>query len=294
MRTLSDYFGGIFPGKVRKIAVNAGLGCPNRDGTKGTRGCVYCNNAAFNPSYAFSGGSITEQLNAGIRFNERKGPVWGYLAYFQAFSNTYGPTDKLIALYEEALAVPGVKGLVLATRPDCLQTGLLDWFGQRFGNNAPEGHPYLLVEIGIESTRDSTLERIGRGHDYACARDAVMELHRRGIAVGAHIILGLPGEDESDWMEHARRLSQLPLSTLKLHQLQVIKGTPLAEAFERGEETPHLFTPEEYAATLRRFIDILGDGIALDRFVSETPYDLLIAPRWGLKPSEFSALIPEP
>lgn len=287
----SEYFSSLFGGRVRKIAVNAGLGCPNRDGTLGTRGCIYCSNAAFNPAYAFKAhGSIAEQIEKGKRFSAGKGATAGYLPYFQSFSNTYGPTDRLIALYEEALACPDVLGLVIATRPDCLAADLLDWFERRFGRKAPEGHPYLLVELGVESTKDSTLEAIGRGHLWECAKNAILELDRRGIDVGAHLILGLPGEGPEDWRRHVRELSALPVKTLKFHQLQVIKGTPLARMYAADPSCVHIFSPQEYADTLRTLFAELRDDIVLDRLVSEAPPSMLIAPRWNLKPDAFAKL----
>ena len=280
-RTIFDFFSEFFPGRVQKIPVNAGLGCPGR--------CAYCNNASFQPSYAR--GSISSQLEAGVRFCSKKAAQGGYLAYFQSFSNTYGPTEKLISLYEEALSFPGIVGLVIATRPDCLQPDLLDWFENRFGRKAPENHPFLLMEIGIESTKDETLEVISRGHDFRCSQDAVRELDSRGILVGAHLILGLPGEGPEDFAEHARRLSELPLSTLKLHQLQIIKGTPLADMYLADMSSIHPFTVEEYSDAVRNFVKELRPDIALDRFVSEAPRDMVLAPSWGLKPSEFASLL---
>ena len=280
-RTISDFFAGFFPGRVQKIPVNAGLGCPGR--------CIYCNNASFQPSYAR--GSISSQLEAGLRFCSKKAALGGYLAYFQSYSNTYGPTEKLISLYEEALSFPGIVGLVIATRPDCLQPDLLDWLELRFGGKAPEDHPFLLMEIGIESTKDETLETIRRGHDFICSQDAVRELDNRGILVGAHLILGLPGEGPEDFALHARRLSELPLSTLKLHQLQIIKGTPLADMYLEDKTLVHPFTADEYADTVRNFVKELRPDIALDRFVSEAPRDMVIAPSWGLKPSEFAEML---
>lgn len=296
MRTVSDYFRGIFPGKVQKIAVNAGLGCPNRDGTIGHGGCIYCNNSSFNPSYA--AGSVSQQLSAGREFFSAKvkDGLHGYLAYFQSFSNTYGPTDRLIALYEEALADPQVVGLVIATRPDCIAPELVDYFASRFTSRhswekeAREGSgdkPFLLVELGIESTLDSTLERINRGHDYAAACRAVNMLAGRGIAVGAHLILGLPGESREDMLGHAVRLGQLPVSTLKLHQLQVVRGTALARQWESDPSSLQLFSAEEYAALLHEFVPLLRPDIALDRLVSECPASLLLAPSWGMKPDVF-------
>lgn len=291
IRSFSDYIASVIPGKVRKISVNAGLGCPNRDGTVGSGGCIFCNNDAFCPRYTQGLHGITEQIEEGIRFTANKGRADSYLVYFQSFSNTYGPTDKLVSLYEEALAFPGVAGLVIATRPDCLADDLLDYFEGRFGRKAPDGHPFLLVELGVESTNDNTLKAINRGHDYACAVAAVNALAERGIAVGAHLILGLPGENEDDWMEHARRISELPITTLKLHQLQIIKGTALERMYADNPGIVSLPTAEEYAASVRRFIAALRDGIYLDRFVSETPRDMVIAPSWGLKPSEFQKLL---
>ena len=291
IRTFSDYIASVIPGKVRKISVNAGLGCPNRDGTVGSGGCIFCNNDAFCPRYTQGIQDITAQIEEGIRFTANKGRADSYLVYFQSYSNTYGETDKLIGLYEEALAYPGVSGLVIATRPDCLAADLLDYFESRFGRKAPAGHPFLLVELGVESTNDSTLKAINRGHDYACAVDAVNALDKLGIAVGVHLILGLPGETEEDWTTHARRISELPVTTLKLHQLQIIKGTALERMYAENPGMVSLPTAEEYAASVRRFVAALRDGIYLDRFVSETPRDMVVAPSWGLKPSEFQKLL---
>lgn len=290
-RTMNDYLNGIFPGRVIKIAVNAGLGCPNRDGTLGRDGCIYCNNQSFNPAYAANdlSGSITAQLAEGVKFNSRKGECYGYLAYFQSYTNTYEPNKRLIELYEEALRFPGVKGLVIATRPDCIKPDLADWFEQRFGRKAPAGHPHLLVEIGIESTLDRTLQLINRHHTYQCAVDCINDLNERGIDTGAHIILGLPGETEQDWMTHADRISALPIKTLKLHQLQVVKGTALASMYEK--EPFKLFTAQEYAQVVRDFIKTARKDIYYDRFVSETPQSLLIAPAWGIKPQIFNQML---
>ena len=292
-RTMNDYLSKVFPGRVIKIAVNAGLGCPNRDGTLGHDGCIYCNNLSFNPAYAANdlSGSITAQLEKGILFNSRKGECYGYLAYFQSYTNTYGPTDRLIKLYEEALKYPDVKGLVIATRPDCIKPDLADWFEKRFGKQAPYGHPHLLVEIGIESTNDRTLELINRHHTYQCAVDCINDLNERGIDTGAHLILGLPGETEQDYMTHAERVSALPIKTLKLHQLQVVKGTRLAQMYQDNPSQIKLFTAQEYAETVARFIRTARKDLYYDRFVSETPPSMLIAPAWGLKPQAFNLLL---
>lgn len=286
---ISDYFASVFGAKVQKIAVDAGLGCPNRDGTVGSGGCIFCNNDAFCPGYARGcTKSITQQLADGLEFFRRKGGDAVYLAYFQTYSNTYGDTQKLIALYEEALAFPGVKGLVLATRPDCLKEDLMDWFQERFGNKAAAGHPHLLVEIGVESTKDSTLEAINRGHSFSCAQNAIRELDARGIDCGVHIILGLPGEGHDDFIMHAGRISALPVKTIKLHHLQVVANTALERMYREGEVELELFSPESYAAQVRAFLGELRADIAVDRLVNETPKAMVVAPCWGLKPSEFN------
>lgn len=293
-RTMNDYLSRVFPRRVIKIAVNAGLGCPNRDGTLGRDGCIYCNNLSFNPSYAANdlSGGITAQLEKGVKFNSRKGECYGYLAYFQSYTNTYGPTGRLIELYEQALRFPGVKGLVIATRPDCIKPDLADWFELRFGHKAPSSHPHLLVEIGIESTLDRTLQLINRHHTFQCASDCINDLYERGIDTGAHLILGLPGETEQDWMTHADRISALPIKTLKLHQLQVVKGTALARMYEQAPTSIRLFeTPQEYAVVVSAFIKRARRDLFYDRFVSETPKSLLIAPAWGIKPHSFNELL---
>lgn len=289
---MADYMATIFPGKIQKIAINANLGCPNRDGTIGTGGCIYCNNASFNPAYAHnSKGSITKQLEDGVAFFSKKQAVYGYLAYFQSYTNTYADTEKLIELYEEALAFPGVVGLVVATRPDCISNTLMEYFAKRFGKLAEENHPYLLVEIGVESTCNETLERINRGHTYECAVSAINTLYNIGVSVGVHIILGLPGESREMMLSHATKISKLPISTIKLHQLQIIKNTPLAALYMQDRNFVQLFTPEEYAQIVADFIRILPGNIAFDRFVSETPPSMLIAPSWGIKPYKFTEMV---
>lgn len=290
MKTVSEYFRERLGRRAQKIAVDAGLGCPNRDGTLGTGGCIYCNNAAFNPGYAAgSGHSIRQQLEDGRKFFARKaGEDTAFLAYFQSWTNTYGDTDNLIRLYEEALSCPGIEGIVIATRPDCLKQDLADWFAERFTG---EGSPFLLVELGVETTNDETLRRINRGHDFACTRETICSLAAKGIPVGVHVILGLPGETQNDFDLHAERLSELPISTLKLHQMQVIKGTTLEKLYAEDPSCLTLFTPESYVTAAARFISRLRPDIALDRMVSETPPDQLIAPRWGLKPDIITSMI---
>lgn len=272
-----------FPFRVQKIAVDAGFTCPNRDGRLSTGGCVYCDNRTFNPSYCNPLKSVTEQLEEGKRFFRRKYPDMKYLAYFQAFTNTYAPVSKLRKLYEEALCVPDVVGLVIGTRPDCVSDELLDYLK---GLNR---RTFLLVEYGVETANDATLRLINRGHDFACARQAVERTHQRGILTGAHVILGLPGEDAAESLRQAPIISSLPIDILKIHQLQIVKDTRLAALYE--EKPFHVYTVEEYLDLIARYISLLRDDLILERFVSQCPPEKLIAPRWGLKNHEFTDLL---
>ena len=215
-----------FPFRVQKISVDAGFSCPNRDGRLGTGGCIYCDNETFSPAYCNRRKSVTEQLEDGKMFFASKYPDMKYLAYFQAFTNTYASLYKLKALYEEALGVENVVGIVIGTRPDCVSPDLLDYL-QELSNRS-----FVLVEYGIESTNDETLSFINRGHDFECSRKAVEETKKKGILTGGHIILGLPGEDEQESFRQAGIISSLPLDILKVHQLQVIRGTRLARLYE--------------------------------------------------------------
>lgn len=272
-----------FPFRVQKISVDAGFTCPNRDGRLSTGGCVYCDNRTFNPSYCNPLKSVTEQLEEGKRFFQRKYPDMKYLAYFQAFTNTYAPVSKLRKLYEEALRVPDVVGLVIGTRPDCVSDELLDYLE---GLNR---RTFLLMEYGVETANDATLRLINRGHDFACARQAVERTHQRGILTGAHVILGLPGEDAAESLRQAPIISSLPIDILKIHQLQIVKDTRLAALYE--EKPFHVYTVEEYLDLIARYISLLRKDLILERFVSQCPPEKLIAPRWGLKNHEFTDLL---
>lgn len=278
----STFLAGHFPFKVQKISVNAGFTCPNRDGSKGYGGCTYCNNQTFNPAYCRTGKTVTAQLEDGKAFFARKYPEMKFLAYFQAYTNTYGELETLKRMYEEALAVEGVVGLVIGTRPDCMPDSLLDYLEELARRT------FLLVEYGIESADDRILERINRGHDFACTADAVRRTAARGILTGGHVILGLPGESREQLMEQAETLSGLPLTTLKLHQLQLIRGTRMAREFEMHPEDFHLYTAEEYIGLVIDYVEHLRKDIVLERFISQSPKELLIAPDWGLKNYEFT------
>jgi len=274
-----------FSERVQKISINAGFTCPNRDGSKGTGGCTYCNNQTFSPEYCTSNKSVHDQVEEGIAFFHHKYKAQLYLAYFQSYTNTYDSLDNLKSIYEEALSYPNVIGLVVGTRPDCVSEELLDYFAGLAKKY------YVMIEYGIESTRDETLLFINRGHDYACAEKAIRDTASRGIRVGAHIILGLPGEERETILSHADILSQLPISVLKIHQLQLVRGTKMALQFSEHPEWFHLYTANEYIDLAIDFVERMNPDIAIERFVSQSPKELLIAPEWGLKNFEFTAKI---
>lgn len=272
-----------FPFRVQKISVDAAFSCPNRDGRLSLGGCTFCDNKTFNPSYCDRGKSITQQLEEGKAFFAKKYPEMKYLAYFQAYSNTYAPLEELKRKYEEALAVDNVVGLVIGTRPDCVSDEALDYLQQL------NQRTFLIVEYGIESANDNTLRRINRGHTFDCSRQAIIKAHQRGIITCGHIILGLPGEDEEEMLHQASTISQLPLDILKLHQLQIIKGTHLAKEYEAHPF--HVFSAEEYVNLVIRYVSQLRNDLVLERFVSQSPPNMVIAPKWGLKNHEFTDLL---
>ena len=269
--------------KAQKLSVDAGLTCPNRDGTLGRGGCTFCDNRTFNPAYCRQGGSITDQLEAGKRFFARKYPTMKYLAYFQSYSNSYGTLSHLKELYEEALRVPDVVGLVIGTPPDCMPDALLEYLEEL------NRRTFLLVEYGVESANEETLVRVNRGHTFAQARECIIRTAQRGIRVGVHMILGFPWETRSELIRQAQLIASLPITTLKLHQLQVIKGTQLAREYELHPWP--LPTAEEYVDLVLEYISHLPPSLVLERFVSQSPPEYVIAPRWGLKNHEFSALV---
>ena len=275
-----------FPGeKVQKITLTAGFSCPTRDGSMGKGGCTYCNNKSFSPNYATKLKSITEQIDEGIAFFQKKYPQMKYLAYFQSYTNTYGDVEDCIAKYEEALRHKDVVGIIIGTRPDCMPQPLLDYLSELAKRT------FVLVEYGVESTSEQSLERIQRGHTFQTSIDTIERTHAAGILVGAHLILGLPGESREEMLLHADRLSALPITTLKIHQLQIIRGTIMAREYQRDPSDFHLFTEEEYISLIVDFVHRLRPDIVLERFVSQSPPALLLAPRWGWKNHEFTAKI---
>ncbi len=272
-----------FPFRVQKISIDAGFSCPNRDGSISRGGCIFCDNRTFNPAYCNPRQSVASQIAEGKHFFARKYPTMKYLAYFQAYSNTYAPLERLKSLYEEALAQEDVVGLVIGTRPDCISDEILDYLEEL------NKRTFLIVEYGIESANDDTLKFINRGHDFETSRRAITQTHERGILVGGHIIIGLPGEDAAESLRQAPIISSLPLDFLKIHQMQIIRGTRLAELY--AAEPFHLYTIEEYINLISKYIRLLREDLVIERFVSQSPSELLIAPRWGLKNHEFVNMI---
>lgn len=266
--------------KVQKISIDAGFSCPNRDGTLATGGCVFCDNKAFSPAYCRGNKSVKRQVEDGISFFKNKYKDMKYLAYFQAFTNTYAPVEHLKSLYEEALCVEDVVGIVIGTRPDCVSDDILNYLEEL------NRQTFMIVEYGIESTDNEMLKRINRGHTYECSVRAIERTKERDILVGGHVILGLPGMTEEDCIREVERLNNTQLDILKLHQLQVVKDTRLAE--EYLEKPFKVFNIDEYIRLVATLIQHIRPDMILDRFISQSPAEMLIAPKWGIKNYEFA------
>lgn len=272
----SDYLRARYGFRLQKLSVNAGFSCPNRDGSKGTGGCVFCNNEAFNPSYCQTTAGIREQLEEGKAFHAwryRHSPK--YLAYFQAFSNTYAPLPVLRERYEEALGVPNVMGLAIGTRPDCVDDEILDYLA------ALSKSKHIHLEMGIESCYDKTLRWMNRGHDFARAQKAFEEAARRGIFTGTHLIVGLPGLSREEELAQAGILSRLPIDTLKLHQLQIIKNTALEKEYAAQPHKFSFFTVDSYVDFVVDFLERLSPRIKMERFAGEAPSRFQAGPVFG-------------
>lgn len=282
-RDFPSFFKTLFQERVQKLSIDGGFTCPNRDGKKGTGGCTYCNNRSFNPDYCRSTVSISQQIEDGRQFFAHKYVGQKYLAYFQAYSNTYAPLEILKQKYEEALACPDIIGLVIGTRPDTISDEVLDYIGelaQRY---------YVCIEYGIESVNDEILRCINRGHTFAEAEAAICKTAERGIRIGAHLIFGLPGETRESMLEGAIRLCDLPIDVLKLHQLQIIRGTFMSEQYLKDPLAFRLYTLEEYLDFVADVIEHIRPEVYLERFVNQSPEEYLIAPKWGVKNFEFVA-----
>ena len=281
-REYGDYLAERFEGKVQKLTIDTGASCPNRDGTLGRGGCVYCSNAAFSPM-AGSQASVTEQLERGKAFFARKYPSMRYLAYFQSHTATHAGADTFIRQCDEAIAADGVVGLIVGTRPDCMPDALLKYLAD------VNGRMPVMVEYGMESACDSTLRRINRCHTHTQIADAVRRTAEAGIDTGVHLIFGLPGEDEAEMLRSVAAVNDLPVKFVKFHQLQIVRGTRLAADVAAGRETVVPFGIDEYIDFCCKVISQLRKDIAIDRFTAQCPADMLIAPRWGLKNHEFTA-----
>jgi len=274
----SNYFRGIYGARVQKVSIDAGFTCPNRDGTKGVGGCSYCNNNAFNPSYCQPEKSVTKQIEEGIEFHKwRYNEAVSYLAYFQAYSNTYASLETLKKLYSEALKHPGVKGLIIGTRPDCIDEEKLEYLKEL------SSQYYIAIEYGIESCYNKTLKRINRGHTFEDAVTALEKTASHGIITGAHFIFGLPGETREEMLGEVDIISRLPLTTVKFHQLQIIKGTGMEAEFLNNAGDFNLFTWDDYLEFFVHFLERLNPAIVVERFTGEAPPRYLTGEGWGKK-----------
>ncbi len=274
-----QYMKDLYHTAVYKVNVDAGFTCPNRDGAVATGGCIYCNNDSFRPAACTSSASVREQIEKGIPYLRSRYGAKKFLVYFQPYTNTYAPVETLERLYRDALGHPGVTGLAIGTRPDCVDEGkiaLLETLAK---------DSFVLVEYGLQSVYDETLSFINRGHDYACFKNAVALTAGRGIHVGAHIILGFPTETREQMLGMADELSGLPVEFLKVHQLQVVRDTALADLFARKPFAT--FGYHEYLAMLADFLERLSPDIVLQRLFAAAPDEILIAPVWNKTRSEF-------
>lgn len=289
------YFKRQYGERLQKIVLDAGFTCPNRDGKVGRGGCTYCDNAAFHPSYSTAGKSLRQQMDEGIEFHKvRYRTTEHYLAYFQSFSNTYAPLERLKVLYEEALSHPDVVGIVIGTRPDCVDEEKLDYLGDLANGNVLKDWkrtlagdkmrtaPVVIVEYGIESCYDSTLQRINRGHDFETARHAVAMTAERGLDVGVHFILGLPGETRQMMLDSCAMINALPIRSVKFHQLQIVKGTRMEAEYAERPQDFERFSLDEYLDFFVEMLERLRPDIYIERFVGEVPPRFVNETPWGL------------
>jgi len=272
----APYFKNLFGERVQKISVDAGFTCPNRDGRLARGGCTYCNNNAFNPSYCDPAIPVERQIQDGIEFHKvRYRRANKYLVYFQPYSNTYAPLSHLKKLYETALSLPGVAGLVIGTRPDCVDDDILRYLKELAANH------YIVIEYGVESIYDETLERINRKHTFKQSEEAIKKSAEYGLNIGAHFIFGLPGESREMMMNSVHAINRLPLSSIKFHQLQIVEGTVMAKDYSVHPELYDLFSLDEYIDFIIRFTERLNPSFVIERFAGEVPPRFLAGPGWG-------------
>ncbi len=274
----AQYFQKVFGNRVQKLTINAGFTCPNRDGTIAYGGCTYCNNDAFNPSYCTTDKSVKQQLEEGIEFHaNRYRKATKFLAYFQAYSNTHKPLKELKNIYGEALSQENIVGLVIGTRPDCIDEEKLEYLA-----SLQEKGYYIIIEYGIESTNEETLIKINRGHTFQQATDALELTKKYNLKTGAHFILGFPNEDKNFLLEQTKIISQLPLDTIKFHQLQILRNTALEKEYLNNKELFSFFTLDQYINLIISIVERLNPNFVIERFAGEVPPRFLSGPSWGL------------
>ncbi|MFZ4537445.1 TIGR01212 family radical SAM protein [Propionivibrio sp.] len=272
-------------GRLQKVSIDAGFTCPNRDGSLGVGGCSFCNNEGFSPSYLLEQREIDTQIDTGIEFMRRRYPrTKSFLAYFQSYSNTYGNLDKLKKTYDIALAHPLISGIVIGTRPDCLPDETLDYLAELATRTMVE------LEIGIESCSDDVLQECLRGHDFACTQDAIRRAAERGLFVTGHLLLGLPLETRDSLLDGAKALARLPVDAMKFHQLQIVRGTRLANQYRTAPESIPLLDPLTYFDAVIDVLEFLPPNIKIQRLGSEAPPTVLVSPDWGMRLDKFPAL----
>lgn len=273
-------------GRQQKVSIDAGFTCPNRDGKLGVGGCTFCNNDGFTPSYLRQERDILGQIDIGVAFMRRRYPdTRAFLAYFQSYSNTYGEVDRLRTLYETALAHPDISGLVVGTRPDCLPDEILDYLAEL------AQHVPVELEIGIESCSDAVLRECLRGHDFACTQDAVRRAAQRGLFITGHLLLGLPLETQDSLIGGAKALARLPLDALKFHQLQIIRGTRLANQYRADPSSVPLLDPAGYLDAVIDVLERIPPQMKIQRLGSEVPPEQRVSPDWGIRLSRFPAML---
>ncbi len=274
----SGHFMKFYGSRVQKVSIDAGFTCPNRDGSKGTGGCSYCDNRAFNPSYCNPSKSISLQIREGIKFHRKRyRRSDSYIAYFQAFSNTYAPVGMLERMYNEAMTCDGIMGLIIGTRPDCVDSKVLDLLAELSKKH------YVAIEYGIESCFNKTLRRINRGHSFEESVEALNDASARGLKTGAHFIFGLPGETREQMLDEADIISELPLNTVKFHQLQIIKSTAIEVEFRKNPGEFKMFSLDEYIDFITEFLEKLNPSLVVERFTGEVPPRYLSIEPWSGK-----------
>ncbi|WP_281614613.1 TIGR01212 family radical SAM protein [Flammeovirga sp. SubArs3] len=283
----SEYLKKQYGGRIQKVSIHADFTCPNRDGSLGFGGCTFCNNDSFVPNYLHDGmKTITEQIDHGMEFLPgRYHSAKAFVGYFQAYSNTYGTVEKLKEIYSEALKHDKIDGLVIGTRPDCLSDEQLDYLSEL-------AEKYLIfIEFGIESCYNKTLDKVNRGHSFEDSVEAIQKVVDRGLPVAGHMLFGLPGESREETLAQAKIISDLPLGSVKFHQLQIVKGTIMAKQYKENPDQFPLFQPDEYVDFMVDFLEQLRPDMAIQRFSSDTPQNLRIAPNWGIRPNQIQLMI---